>query len=1115
MVSNCMPLLSHEDHWDAFMMLADYFLAGVRSFGKENSITNIEEFAKLSNLITSEFLRCAMTEVKSQVFDRMIASVRECLAGTEASNRTHIFGFVYSYMLFDIFDIVETSSDFLDRITKLVTISLKNPNTGTMKHAVQYLSHFLTNHPEHVDHFLESRLFTNSSLYPTLLQDSPELLCPIASSSSALATAFLSPNTLHHKLIYMLSHQFLTLLRTFCMHLASTRPTILASLIEDQQIRIVDWLVRSIIDTVHVVPSTKNNPRCLSFGTDTADWIAFLGVLGTITRHPKKQVQNADTPSVQASLLGLLILLSASTDIVLSDAAVSEIACGCGLSEGEMKTILFETPLSFPIPPDWIKETHVPVYHQAPCLCASIGPTLLQFNDAVDDYEANKFQTKLTVLLVMDTLKCLVNVLNTVNPTFIPHPSFSPSLTQTPTMPSFWKTQPIATTLPALKAFVVQLITLASSTLVRQSQIGLHLQDDGFITSLHLLPHLDGAAKTSALNLILNQLLGSGWSGQQRIPDIGQVVLELALSESYHSSTALLQMTRQIMSSSLPSRHSSPFGGEFLPPQNGLEVSITNQLNMAVGEERWMLFTELLCTSTTLSTDQIEKMLLEAENDDQSRVVLSSLALSTVQLGNQGVSFSDEGQTRLLRCAGQTNNMELASQAWNWIEKGTQLPTRQAMHGILLGQVEVNEKLMSLLLKVLRDLNDEGREEREGDEERAAEREKVRKNVLQSCLQVLLRQIIWTNVDSTQFVPLLISLTLNADTQIMCTLIDVFAGIATRTRNSAKPISLSTVDVTVASQSSPVTQSLLSFISSYLLKSILADQSSLITANPFRARTQTQAMHEPIEISIRKMWLNLEGDKSGTGEALIKRAIEIGCELLECQIQASEAQPSPLHHVASLNKQQHCQNYSPNQIWGALFSLFSSSPNQPITHNTFSRFSVFFNRLVETTIKTSGDCVMNGDEESMMAKSFFSSIVASLLSPLVSVQQTKWATHPALTKLLHSTATLLIRHDSSLPELNQFVENIHHGMQRGDGRKKKTSHTSHQQHSSSVDVIMYALTEEGVEDRIDMRADIDLRFLTFLGANAIQRATEVGMFIHPGMVNPFGHPQMGNPFGGF
>ncbi|KAK2939879.1 hypothetical protein BLNAU_25211 [Blattamonas nauphoetae] len=35
MVSNCMPLLSHEDHWDAFMMLADYFLAGVRPLGKK------------------------------------------------------------------------------------------------------------------------------------------------------------------------------------------------------------------------------------------------------------------------------------------------------------------------------------------------------------------------------------------------------------------------------------------------------------------------------------------------------------------------------------------------------------------------------------------------------------------------------------------------------------------------------------------------------------------------------------------------------------------------------------------------------------------------------------------------------------------------------------------------------------------------------------------------------------------------------------------------------------------------------------------------------------------------------------------------------------------------
>ncbi|KAK2944542.1 hypothetical protein BLNAU_20548 [Blattamonas nauphoetae] len=1111
MVSKCMPLLSHEDHWDAFMMLVDSFLASVRSFGEEKSSADVDEFAKLSNLITSEFLRCAMTEVRSQIFDRMIASVRECLAEAEPSSRTKILDCVPTHLLFDIFGIVETSSDFLDRITKLVTISLKNQTLGIMQHAAQYLSRFLTNHPEHVDYFLESSLFTNSSLYPTLLAFSPDLLCLIASSSSALATAFLSPNTLPRKIASLFSTRFPTPLRTFCTHLAATRPTILASLIEGQQPPIVGRLIRSIIDTVHVVPSSVNNPRCLSFGTDTADWIAFLGVLGTITRHPKKQVQNADTPSVQASLLGLLILLSASTDIVLSDAAVSEIACGCGLSEGEMKAILFETPLSFPIPPDWVLETHVPFAVKVPCLCASVGPTLLKFNDVVDESETDRIETTLTVFLVRDTLKCLVNVLNTVNPTFIPHPSFSPSLTQTPTMPSFWKAQPIATTLPALKAFVAQLITLASSTLVRQSHIGVTLaQDGGLITSLHLLPHLDGASKTSALTLMLNQQRGYGWGGQQHMPDFAQVVLELALSESYRSSTTLLQITRQIVSSSLPTRHSSPFGGGSFPVQNELEASISNQLDMAVGEERWMLFTELLCTSTTLSTDQIETMLLEAENDDQSRVVLSSLALGTVQLKNQGVSFSDEGHTRLLRCAGQTNNMELASHAWAWIERGSQLPTRQAMHGMVLGQVEVNEKMTNLLVKVLGDLNDEGREEREGDEEGAAERKKERKSVLHSCLQVLSRQIIWTNVDSTQFVPLLIPLTLNADTQIMCTLIDVFAGIAKRTRNSASPISLSTVDVTVASQPSPVTQSLLSFVSSFLLKSVLLySQSSPYSSNPFATLTQTQTMREPVDVPIRRMWLNLEGDKSGTGEALMKRAIEIGCELLESTIQASEAQPSPLHHVASLNKQHLRPNYSPNQIWGALCTLFFSSPNPFFTPNTFPRLSDFFNRLVETMLKATSDCVMNGAEESMTLQSTFSTILSTLTNPLVAVKQNDWATHPALTNLLHSTATLLIRHDSSLPELSLFMESMQQGMQRGDGRKKKTSHTSHPQHSSRVDVIIRTFTEEGVEDRMDMRADINQRYPMLLGANASQMATGVGMFGNPGMAYPFGHPQMG------
>ncbi|KAK2961496.1 hypothetical protein BLNAU_3618 [Blattamonas nauphoetae] len=76
----------------------------------------------------------------------------------------------------------------------------------------------------------------------------------------------------------------------------------------------------------------------------------------------------------------------------------------------------------------------------------------------------------------------------------------------------------------------------------------------------------------------------------------------------------------------------------------------------------------------------------------------------------------DEGQTRLLRCARQTNNVELANHAWNLIEKVCQLPTRQSMHGRMVGRMEASEERMTLLLKVLGDLNNEGRgEEREGE----------------------------------------------------------------------------------------------------------------------------------------------------------------------------------------------------------------------------------------------------------------------------------------------------------------------------------------------------------------------------------------------------------------
>ncbi|KAK2963414.1 hypothetical protein BLNAU_1455 [Blattamonas nauphoetae] len=904
-----------------------------------------------------------------------------------------------------------------------------------------------------------------------------------------------------------------TQLRTFCVRLATTRPALLASLIGNSHFQIMNWLVRSLFDTARVVPSTENNHRCLSFGTDTADWMSFLGVLGTITRQETKKAQNSGTLSLHTSVLGLLILLSASTDIVLSDAAVSEIARGCGLSEGEVKTILFETPLSFPIPPDWVLETHVPNADDTPSLCASIGSTLLKFNDADGEHRPDPSKSILTVTLVVDTLRCLVNVFNTVNPTFIRHHSFSPSLTQTPTMPSFWKTQPIATTLPALRTFTVQLIMLASSALIQQIQIGLrHNLSVGVATVLHLLPHLDAASKPSALVFIMNQLSNFRGNNDQYLSKICRVVLDLALTDSYRTPTTLLRLTKLCVSHSLPARPSSSFGGGFLPFQNELAASISDQMDTAEGEQRWMLFTELICTSTNLSTDTIETMLMEAENDDQMRVVLSSLALGAVQLGSQGVSFSDEVQTRLLRCAGQTNNVELASHAWNWIEKGCQLPTRQSMHGRMVGRMEASEEMMTLLLKVLGDLNNEGRGgESEGDDEGAAEREKERKTILQCCLQILSRQIIWMNADSTPFVPLLISLMQNEDVQTVCTLIEVFVGISTRTSNSANPISLSTIDVPVASQSSPATQSLLSFVSSFLLKSILAlPQSSLSTINPFMA--QLQPLDEPVELTIRRMWQNLEGEKSGTVESLVKRMIEIGCELLESSGQVRKNQSSPLHHVTSLHTSQSNPNYSPNQIWIALFTALFSSPNRLFTIDALCRLSEVLNRLVEAMLKTGSDCV-SGEDEYMSVQSFFSTISSTLMHPLVAVARKEWAARPSLSNLLHSTATLLIRHDSSLPELIRYADQMYQGKQRGDGRERRNPHTCRQQHPSRVDLIMCTLAEEGVEDRVDMSAHHNQRYLQFLGANAIPMLTGTGMFGHPVAGFPFGNAQMANPLG--
>ncbi|KAK2964888.1 hypothetical protein BLNAU_189 [Blattamonas nauphoetae] len=1027
-VSICMSLLSHEDLWDAFMTLMDHFCVNA-FFGEEMSSADIDEFTKLSRLITSEFLRCAMTEVEPQ--------------------------------------------NFLDRITKLVTISLNTDEGFITQHAAQYLYHFLTNHPEHVNHFLET--------LPVLL--SPRLTAP---------------------------------LRTFYVRLATTRPTLLASLNRNPQFQIMDWLVRSLYDTARVVPSTENNPRCLSFGTDTADWMSFLGVMGTITRQETKKAQNSGTLSLHTSMLGLLILLSSSTDIVLSDAAVSEIARGCGLSEGEVKAILFETPLSFSINPDWVLETHVPYADNAPSLCASIGPTLRKFNEADDEHKHDPSMRILTVTLVGDTLKCLVNVFDTVNPTCIPHPSFSPSLTQTPTMPSFWKAQPIATTLPALNTFVVQLIMLASSTINRKHQNGPRLrQSIGVATVLHLHPHLNATSKPSTLMFIMDQLSAFRGNNDDYLFNIFPVVLELALTDSYRTPTTLLRLTRQFVSTSLPVHRSSPSGRDFQPLQDELAASISDRLDMAEGEERWKLFTELLCTSTTLSTDTIEKMLLEAENDDQSRVVLSSLALGavpgTVPFASQGVSFSDEGQTRLLRCAGQTNNVELASHAWNWIEKGCQLPTRQSMHGRMVGRMVASEEMLTLLLKVLGDLNNEGRgEEREGDEEGAAEREKERKTIIQYCLQILSRQIVWTNVDLTPFVRLLIPLALDADVQTVCALIEVFAGIATRTSNSANPISLSTVDVPVASQSSPVTQSLLSFVSSFLLKSILArPQSSLFTTDPFKR--QTQPLDEMIELTIVQMFQNLEGDQSGTVESVMKRMIEIGNELLESSVQARKNQSSPLHHVTSLLTPQSNPNLSPNKIWMALHTFLFSSPRHILSIDALCKLSEVLNRLVETMVKTSCDCV-SGEEEYISVQLFFSSIVTSLMTPLITVKQKEWVARPSLSNLLHSTATLLIRHDSSLSELIGFAENAYQGMQRGDERERKNPRTYHQHDTSRVDLILSALAEEGVEDRVEMSAHCNQRSLQFLGANAIPMLTGTGMFVHPGMGFPFGNAQMVNQF---
>ncbi|KAK2943776.1 hypothetical protein BLNAU_21314 [Blattamonas nauphoetae] len=952
-----------------------------------DTLDNPYSHTRFLNLITSEFMACCISGARPGVYNHILSRLMLCSSPRAIHRPEHSKIRQTQKSLIEISEITDQCPDPVKRLRAIFRF-FEHANDDSLRESLQWhTAHFLHAHPDIVPQLLSVNPFLDWIVHR---DDSVPCLVFLMSAFAVgpnlvVPRVFLgkhSPVNSDPGDVYPLQYE--TAMTNFLFRVAELSPSLLPDIHSSGNTFIYKFTARLAINTARVVSSDPNEPRCLCFGRDNQKWIAFLAAQKELMKPRKYPLW-----LLSVSCISLIVLLAASIDDGVSEAAILFLSSKSQLTVEQTRALLFSTPTTFPISSDWplpVYNQHNPSQNPPPSLCAEAGRLLSERRDKPVKLEP---QYKHPISEEIATLfgSCVLYALHSNSPlTSSRVPFFAEELWNDDERQRIWSNATNPKTGDHLHTFSFASIPCPSRRNLKERPNWSAIEfSSAWLFILHNFPFVVGETTWSHLSGFQSEI-DSYILRPEEQQQFWKIVMDVLMSRSLNTPLDSFRELHWVLSRSSQHRRISWRMDEELTIQPTI---LRAKLKTAEGDEKWNVFARLWVLSQ-VSEEETDEMVMLAETDEQLLLALSSPLHNDQPFEYQpAVVICERNVSRVLKAAGRTDNLELAGTAWNTIRNGILMDRIQLFRKDEQGKQEANKEMSDLFEKVLHDMCAVQR--KDVPKGSIAKVDPSSSSLLRSCLIVLRSCLQFSTLDPSPFLPVLASLALTADLPLLLDLLLVFREIGAQTKDSSKPFTLSSFIIPFSPHASAPSQP----------HSLLYIVSSIVIAEDNHSSEDTSKVVECFDYSHDA---KLE---------LIKTSLHVSVDQLNAA-KLSSSPKRPPFTSSFLSTTEQTPETTLLIIWRNLRQILFTEDKTSLFEQHFTRFLPSLLRLVPLTIALSSD----HDDDIWIGFLYLPSLHSSIL-PLLEIikplDQHEWDANPSISTLVSQLAFLLMYFDPSIP----------------------------------------------------------------------------------------------------
>ncbi|KAK2946698.1 hypothetical protein BLNAU_18370 [Blattamonas nauphoetae] len=1091
-ISAVIPLLANQSLSDSFIAFIDHFLQNIPTGRSTDSHSTTMLFFHFFDIICNEFLSCAITGNCPTVYDYMSTQ----LDGFEKKlkRRRTVSKSVKTILgiLFQFIKVSKKNATPIKRIEALLEVAKQSPNeTHTLRifnHAIRLLS---TN-PDLTPQILRLDIIARFRYgFPHGFEDCLLVFTTLRYSPPDLVLrAFTEHKPTLTNIFSQILFTCMDLNRwSWVLTLPQTNPALFELFFQTFAKKTPEMLIKYAFMTARVMSIECEQPRCLSFGMETQNWISIIDSMSKIdipeqeTKPPKIPASDkVEKSTLSVPWLSLLILCSLTTDDTLSNLAISIISAEHQLEPEFIRKLLFEISPIVNLPIDWALN-HVESRPANPTskvgsLGSFIGQEVLRTSN-LRDVGLYLLGRTISPDVAYSLTGCLIQALASVAPpgTIPDSPYFQPIFGNFHVNLELGTEKPASEIFNTLKSFATKVVYKIphKTTRVYKHSIEKKIISISRMTNcILLMPFLD--LPTQERIMTLSPQFSSSEFPMTVNPRIAlcQLILEFSTTRGYDTQLSLLQRVEAVIGRILFSESDDAPKHQFVDLLKRLLQRMRDDKRGVEGDEKWRHFAQLCAVSKDIPKETGEMILL-AENDKQALFSLIASSPETKSFKSDEKGLPHEAFSKILEYANRTDDIELCAAAWKWIANETQNVIDLSAFSHLVGAVPPNESVVRLLLSVLTQMCDKIREGVEDGKITSATEQQA--GVVASCLAILNFQLSRTTLSPNPFIPILGKLALIDDFAILKALLPLFTIITSKTESTPTPFTISTHTILFSPNSqTPPTQTKLV---TALAENVFWSSFDFNTTDTFNAlyvkesfpkkRTQRQLFSD-----MTSFFRNMSSPES---ILILKEIIHRAyLALLESPLYFTRHQVSRV--TLPWVKAEPLVEQSVSNLWQTLWHFISGGIRHGISQDILFTFAESFVPLVKVTVKLSSQ---------------FEDGLFELFGALLAVRHVKTLTEDPFSTLLTCLSLFFMKEDECvalcLIELFSAMKSF---QERNYTRPHSIPRVSDLRSCPPAEFALNRLREDGLEDWCEdgvsgeVYEDMDdeaLRVLGLLGAN--------------------------------